>query len=325
MHAKSAIWLVALALSTLAADARAGGDTCYVIEEINVQEGYIPSTAWSDINASGDMVGNYVLDETCTPDLLTMDSPQNGAVYHAATGEIETFEPPEGYVAVAWPGINDSGVVVGPAWGSSDSGLGSVGFIYEDGVTTVLDNPVEGTTDFAATDINNAGTIVGYSWCAESWCGYHSWTVDAKGVVNAVEVEGADWVLALSIANNGTVTGIVGGTDETGLSYGAAFYLDSHGELSTYATYDEDSFYYYYADGVNSRGQVAGYYYEVDSSDWSVLSTGAFLWDGAEDMEIVEVAGYSDVAFTGISASGDISGFAESGWRGLKLSPTKCP
>jgi hypothetical protein len=157
------ILLTCYAMAASAANpARAAApENCFEASVISATDYSWSSTSWFSINNSGDLAGNYCAQDTAC---MNYDAEIGGAIYDAATGQVETFAAPSGYNIVQMVGMNERGVVVGTALAGNGAGgvADAAGFVYKGGEATLIDDVI-GTGFWAATDINASGTIVGYS------------------------------------------------------------------------------------------------------------------------------------------------------------------
>lgn len=121
--------------------------------------------------------------------------------------------------------LNASGIVVGHAGASS--GDSSYAFIYSNGKLRRL-GILPGDSFSAALDINDAGTIVGYSG---SNSGSHAVEFTTSGPVNLGNLNGSDRNTAFAINNAGEIVGHAGtsGSIYSEPCDGPAVIFDGHG------------------------------------------------------------------------------------------------
>jgi probable HAF family extracellular repeat protein len=141
----------------------------------------------------------------------------------------------------------------------------------------------------AATAINDAGQVVGYSYVPSGE--WHAFMYD-KGVMRDLGSMAADnrvyYAYAIGINSDGKVVGGTG--SQHGFLYSNGIMLELEPPNSSAGR----------AYGINSRGQVAGYYYKGDTGR-------AFLYSGGQFTTIGPLESPYTVAF-GINEGGDVVG-----------------
>lgn len=307
--------LAAAGTLTLAAGLAAA--QCYQTEVIDAVDTTWDATSWFSVNDSGDMVGNFC---AAKAPCQGWDSDVQGALYDAATGKIEHFDAPDGYNIVQMVGLNERGVVVGTAVAGDGYGgiAGAAAFRYERGVATVIDDPV-GTGYWAATDINAAGTVVGYARTPDEPAGRVGWVLAPDGELTTLEVPGALRTLPFAVNSRGDVAGYF--LHRYGFRGGFVLYAD--GELKVLTDVDEPPFHELMVYGINNAGTLVGAFDKWDANfDW--LGAGAFVWPKGGEMQTLNVADYTDTQFNSVNNRGVIAGTAAGMTDGLLVTPDRC-
>jgi probable HAF family extracellular repeat protein len=198
--------------------------------------GFIPysNTAAVAINNNGDIVGSY-RDGIQTRGFLYSDG-----VYTTLPTPPTDFP---GFSNVNPTGINDTCEIVGFYEGGS--------FLYRDGIYTTLNDPL-GTYGTFASDINNAGQIVGTYWTDDHSA--HGFLYSAGNYVTLDHpLANIASTFASGINDVGQIVGYFG--SDTGTH---GFVYDGVG----YTTIDDPSGFATYVTSINNNGQIAGYYIE---------------------------------------------------------------
>lgn len=154
-----------------------------------------------------------------------------------------------GYANTQLWDINDSGLVVGSAWNNSDY----VGFVYQNGVATILNNPAGQIV--SATGVSNSGLIVG-SWYDNNKT--RSYLLD-NGNFSEFAVPGATQTTLRHVSSDGRY---LTGSYENGTSgnlLGFAFDRLTSGFVYFDASAVGRD---YIVQGANSAGLITGTYYD---------------------------------------------------------------
>ncbi len=190
-------------------------------------------------------------------------------------------------------GVNNSGQVVGSF--TSSTGFDG-GYLYSNGTVSTVDVPNAVETE--ARGINGNGQIVGAvrvlaTICGGTNCGAYLYS---GGVYSVFSAPGADDTAAYGINDNGQIVGYyVSGNSEHGFLYAGGNFtaLDVPGALGTSAR------------SINNSGEIIGWYDTPSCGNYSFLYTqGSFTQLGP-----------CQTYATGISASGEITGYDISGGR----------
>lgn len=210
----------------------------------------------------------------------------------ASTWQITEFSLP-GYTNTWLWDINDSGQIVGSARNGSDS----VGFIHQNGVTTILNAP--GGQIISATGISNSGLIVG-NWFNPSDRVIHGYLQD-HGVFSSFVVPGSTTTTLRHVSSDGRY---LTGTYEAGSpDFQSGFVFDR--QTSTWVRFESNAVdNFYLVQGVNSAGLVTGTVYD---------NTGvrSFVYDmnsGSQNF-YADPAGTGTARFRDINDQGSIVGF----------------
>lgn len=297
------IIIVAMSVAlTIAMVSEANAQDCKA-EVINVTDDAWDATSWFSINDSGDLAGNYCAQSSACEG---WDSEVGGAIYDGATGAIETFSAPDGYNVVQMVGMNERGVVVGTAVAGDGSGgiAGAAAFLYKDGVSKLIDDPL-GTGYWAATDINASGTIIGYSRTGDGSNGRIGWALSKRGNVTLIEVDGAVRTFPFAINSRGDIAGYF--LHQYG--YVGGFVLPKNGAMELLTDVAEPPFNEFYLYGINNDGTVVGQYVRWSAS-FDFLGVGAFIREEGKEIASYNVLDYDDTSFTSINDSGAIAGTA---------------
>jgi len=196
-----------------------------------------------------------------------------------------------GYANTRLSDVNDSGLAVGQAWNDTDP----VGFVYQNGVATILSNPAGRIT--SATGVSNSGLIVG-SWYDNNQT--RSYLLD-NGNFSEFAIPGASSTELRHVSSDGrylTGTYVVGSPD---FSSGFAFdRLTS--TLIRFASNAVDSS--YIVQGANSAGLITGTVYD----NAGVRSFVYNMQDGSQSV-YKESPNRSGSRFRDINDHGEIVGF----------------
>src|SRR5271157_517518 len=141
-------------------------------------------------------------------------------------------------------GINDAGQIVGSY---QDASFNFHGFLGVGGVLTTVDQPNASSTN--VNGINNSGQIVGWGSPTPGVQASGGSFLDVGGVFTTINVPGEVY----GISNKGQMVGSY--VDASGANHG---FLNVGG---VFTTVDEPGAWLTAARGVNSTGQVVGYYY----------------------------------------------------------------
>ena len=199
-------------------------------------------------------------------------------------------------------GINDSGVIVGRCFDTSNN---YHGFLYSNGAFTAVDP--YGAASVWVTGINNAGDFVGsYGQSYVPTNGF----VSRNGVISQVAFPGAQATIPFGIGEDGTTVGTAGTYNATWL-----FIMGPKGNFRRFriagATIQS-------AQGVNSEAHlIVGYYYDQSSVEhgftYDYLSQSAMdVPDGAEvSVNTVDYPGGAFTQIEGVNAKGQIVGSSQ--------------
>jgi probable HAF family extracellular repeat protein len=207
-------------------------------------------TVVSGINKAGDMVGWYV-----------PVGGQTGSGFLLSGGKFTYLDYPGGYDTTA-RAINDSGLVVGYAYVSSE---GAVGFTYQAGAYRTIQIP--GYPDTFAQGINNNGYVVG-GYGYGSTQGFEQFGGKLKNITPPGSYAG---VSANSINALGQITGSTNLTNTEGFLYQRGKYQKVSVPGSEYYTVPL---------AINDWGIVAGWYFGCTSTCTEhgfVLMKGRYL------------------------------------------------
>ncbi|MBM4112397.1 MAG: hypothetical protein FJ253_03330 [Phycisphaerae bacterium] len=195
---------------------------------------------------------------------------------------------PDGAIANA---VNDAGVVVGYMYAGQFSQY-FVGVIWwPDGTVEEIPSLI-GIPNSPATDINDAGTIVGYS-------GGLPYVLE-DGVMTSIPSPKLGNGFALHIANSGDVTGYFGN-----LNLNARAFRWKDGQLVLLEPLA--GFPVSYSNGVNSYGHVAG-----QSRTTTTPATGKpTIWIDDQPIELAMPAGCTTGGALAINDAGVITGYAQ--------------
>ncbi|MCA9186991.1 MAG: hypothetical protein R3E01_33585 [Pirellulaceae bacterium] len=183
-------------------------------------------------------------------------------------------------------GINDLGQIVGSGYTYNDSGdFVTRGFLWKDGVLTTLSDLPGGDDQSIASDINNDGTIVGYSLAGD---GFHmvSWDDD-------LAIHDLERGYGQNVSNAGEFVG------RTPPSHGVLIrdgVRTSLGDLPGGEIYSR-------AFGINDHSQVVGE---------SIASDGlhAFLWEDGSMLDLGGLSGFTESHAQSVNNLGQIVGWS---------------
>jgi probable HAF family extracellular repeat protein len=151
--------------------------------------------------------------------------------------------------------VNNSGIVVG------QNGDGQA-FVWQNGTITVL--PTLGGTGGAATDVNDNGTVVGWSYRSDGNKHAFKWT-SSGGIVD-LNPTGANQYVAEAINNSGAVAGWL--TNGTTITRSATW--NASGAMTTlFGSTNHKAF------GIDNMGEIVGV--QIDSSGNPNLG---YYWNG---------------------------------------------
>lgn len=188
-------------------------------------------------------------------------------------------------------GVNDSGVIVGNDFDSSDI---QQGWELNGSVFTVLDVPFAGATGTATEGINNAGEIVG-GW-SDSSGNDHGFTLigGTGGTYSSFDYPGAADTWAWGLNNEGV---IVGYYDDSGSNATHGFSLSG----GTYTSIDVPGAVETIAIGINDLGDIVGVYCTTepcianfDGAQGFLLSKGVFTTISAPGSTYTESDGINN-------------------------------
>lgn len=301
----------------LAPLSRALAAECYDAEVIAAADYAWNATSWFAIDDAGSLYGNYCAQESACEDY---DATIGGAIWNAGTGGVETFAAPDGYNVVQMVGASGSGRIVGCAVvGDGAGGVGgAVAFEVSGGVATVMDDPT-GSGYYAASDVNDEGTIVGYSKDPADPDDANrriGWVKAASGTVTTIELDFAVRTVPFGINDAGDVVGYFLHDD----GYVGGFVRSAEGDIETLTAVVKPPYFEYWVYDIDSAGTIVGQYVEYDETFTAVGGGALYREDGAE-IDYLNVLGYTDTIFTGINASGVVSGTANGQSTGLRITP----
>jgi probable HAF family extracellular repeat protein len=241
------------------------------------------------INDAGQIVGFY-------QDSL---SHQHGFLYSGAT--YTAIDDPLGTNGTVATAINNAGRIVG---NYSDSSFANHGFFFN-GAFDTLDDPsaADGPGTFA-TGVNDLGWIVGFYNFQEFEFGF----LTGDGI-HYTHIEDP---LDKGGFNGGSVVRGTSYNPAKGLIYNVGGYFDGplkeHGFFNdffsnTYVTIDDPLGTRTEAEGVNSAGQIVGWYQD------SLSHQHGFLYSGGTYTTIDDPLGTNGTVATGINNSGQIVGY----------------
>jgi probable HAF family extracellular repeat protein len=262
----------------------------YTVTDLGTLGG--PASIAADVNTGGDVAG-----------ASSFDARNFGHAFLRTGGVLRDLGTLGGLASDALS-LNDAGDVVGY---STVSFGAERPFLYRNGVLTELEtlgNPNDyGGPDNAASDINNAGVIVGYSRLPDNQGAARCAVIYRNGVLSKLPAVGAD-SSALAINEAGDV---VGAQRPGTSSYYNAFLYTNAGALTSLGTLmpagqDGDSF----ATDINDAGQVVG------SSQYAAGGAygHAFLWQNGAMRDLGSLGGLESSARS-INGAGVVVGYGD--------------
>jgi probable HAF family extracellular repeat protein len=273
-----------LALAVLAISGPAYGSE-YVVTDLGTLGGV--SSGAAVIRGEGQIVGASTLYSGVQHAYLWQD------------GAMTDLGAPEGYVVSSAASVNDAGQVVASTFGEYQS---QYAYIWDSGTWAYLGTlPGPGLDWSAATDINNAGQIAGYSFTLGPGSAHRAWILDG-GQMTDLGTLGGDQASAGAVNEAGQVVGWAQTGDPDFVTH--AFLWDG-GIMTDLGTLPGDTG--SSAADLNENGQVCG------SSTAPVppyfTARTACLWDNGQVIDLGSLPGYAKSGAAGINDQGEVVGF----------------
>jgi probable HAF family extracellular repeat protein len=235
---------------------------------------------------------------------------------NGAMTQLPTLGGNNGFAA----GANDSGLVVG--WAENDTQDSSCtppqvlqfeAVVYDLQRGTVRElSPYPGDLDGAATEINDAGTVVGISGICDQAVGRftarHAVMWQNGQVINLGSFGGVAWNTPMAINNRGEVVGFADLPGDTnGTANPVAFLWTRSGGMQNLGTLSGDT--NSEALGINGRGQIVGISFNAQTG-----ASRAFLWQSGTMVDLNTLVGGSPSLYllyaNDIDDRGEIAGGA---------------
>ncbi|QWF72167.1 hypothetical protein KEF85_06875 [Methylomonas paludis] len=171
--------------------------------------------------------------------------------------------------------INDSGQVAGIYKDAN----GTHGFVYNGGSYTTINDP-NATNGTYLLGIGNNGEVVGYYRDGIGY-GYHGFT-EIGGVYTALEAPGAQTTYGTTITANGKIAGwYYDGTKDVGFVNSGGTYTSYVEPNATNGPASLNNVNATTVSGINSSGELAGYYYDAAGSHGFIYNGGYTTFDVA--------------------------------------------
>ncbi len=193
---------------------------------------------------------------------------QAGRAQQPTSGTFTTIDFPSAIFTLA-SGINASGDVVGNYALAGDNAPCGHGFLLHKGTFTTIDVP--GSICTVTVGINSSGSIAGF-YSDSPFPTIHGFLL-SNGAFSTVDFPGAACTLAEGINDSGEIVGFY---SPTSIFCGSPLPPTAHGFVlsgGVFSSFDPPSSIFTNGGGINSEGNIAGYYQSADGKTHVFLRT----------------------------------------------------